>query len=226
MATHAVFVEYESLGVSNGEPGQSVFLQNCPILTLREDECVEVEEFVDGEVIYIPWTRVDNFANSERHDRHFTLDMATGEIQFGPRIRQPNGTIRQYGRIPEPGRHMQINRYRYGGGIEGNVPAGQIQVMRSAIPYIDRVVNLQRASGGRDQENLDEAKLRSQREIRAQHRAVTAEDYENLAMAASRSVARVKCNVPGASSPWLPPGMVELLVVPVSYTHLRAHETS
>lgn len=226
MATHAVFVEYEELGVSNGEPGQSFILENRPILALRENEFVAVEEIQNGEATFVPWQLVENFANSRRHDRHFTLDTASGEISFGPRIRQPDGTIRQYGRIPEPGRHIMINRYRYGGGVDGNVPAGQIQVMRSAVPYIDRVTNLKRASGGRDQEELAEAKLRSQRELRAQHRAVTAEDFENLAMSSTRAVARVKCNVPGASSPWLPPGMVELLVVPAAHEALRQGDLS
>lgn len=226
MATHAVFVDREHLGVSSGDPGQIFYLEHYPILELREGETVQVEERRDGQFIYVPWQQVDNFANSTRHDRHYTLDTASGEICFGPRIRQPDGTIRQYGRIPEPGRHIVINHYRYGGGVDGNVPAGQIQVMRSAVPYIDRVTNLQRASGGRDPESLAEAKMRSQRELRAQHRAVTAEDYENLAAAATREVARVKCNVPGSRNPWLPPGMVELLVVPAAYEAVQAGDLS
>jgi predicted phage baseplate assembly protein len=74
------------------------------------------------------------------------------------------------------------------------------------------------AVGGRDQETLEEAKLRARREMRAQQRAVTAEDYEVLALGASRSIARVKCNAPGNGQGnghgSLPAGMIELLVVP------------
>jgi predicted phage baseplate assembly protein len=73
---------------------------------------------------------------------------------------------------------------------------------------------MRRAAGGRDQETLEEAKERARREMRAQYRAVTAEDFESLAMSSSREVARVKCLAPTTVDSTLPPGMVELLVVP------------
>jgi predicted phage baseplate assembly protein len=85
---------------------------------------------------------------------------------------------------------------------------------------------MKRASGGRDQENLDEAKLRARRELRAQQRAVTAEDYENLGKAASRLIGRVKCNATGAGSATLPPGTVELLIVPAAYDAVNAGDLS
>jgi predicted phage baseplate assembly protein len=147
--------------------------------------------------------------------------------------------VRQYGRVPEAGRRIRFSQYRHGGGVAGNVPAGKIQVMSAAVPYIDRVVNLQRADGGRDQESLEEAKMRAARELRAQRRAVTAEDFENLGKAASRAIARVKCNTPDLSrerdpnaSPLkkgptaLSPGTVELLVVPAAVDALRAGDLS
>jgi predicted phage baseplate assembly protein len=89
--------------------------------------------------------------------------------------------VRQYGRIPPAGHAIRFSQYRHGGGVAGNVPAGKINVLKSAIPYIDQVTNLRRAAGGRDQETLDEAKFRAQRELRAQLRAVTPDDYEDLA---------------------------------------------
>jgi predicted phage baseplate assembly protein len=174
----------------------------------------------------VPWERVQDFAVSGRHERHFSLDEATGEVCFGPCVRQPDGVMRQYGRVPEAGRRVCVSQYRHGGGVVGNVPVGKLQVLRSAIPYIDGVSNLRRASGGRDQENLDEAKLRARREMRAQQRAVTAEDFEHLSRGASRAVARVRCNAPGNGDGGLPPGMVELLVVPAAFEALRAGDVS
>jgi predicted phage baseplate assembly protein len=106
--------------------------------------------------------------------------------------------------------------------VIGNVPAGKIQVMKSAIAYVDRVTNMHRAEGGRDAESLDEAKLRARREVRAQERAVTVQDFENLARAATRSVARAVCNTPGKMNGSLPPGSIELLVVPAAHDSLRA----
>jgi predicted phage baseplate assembly protein len=225
-ATHGVIVRGESLGVGAGEPGLSFHLQHAPVLSPQPDETVEVEEQREGELVFVPWQAVPDFADSTRYDRHFTLDEATGEISFGPAIRQPDGTVRQYGRVPEAGRKIRFSSYRHGGGVAGNVPPGKIQMLKSAVPYIDRVVNLKRAEGGRDAESLEEAKLRAARELRAQQRAVTAEDFENLAKGASREVARAKCQAPGQAGGGLPAGMVELLVVPSAFDALRAGDLS
>lgn len=224
--THAVVVRDEELGRSNGEPGQVFYLQHAPVLALRPDETVEVEDERDGELVFVPWQRVEDFSESDRFDRHFTLDEATGEVCFGPSLRQPNGTMHDYGRVPLTGRRIRVPQYRQGGGVVGNVPVGRIVVLRSAIPYIDRVTNLRRASGGRDQESLEEAKLRARRELRAQQRAVTAEDFEEFGRKASRAVGRVKCLTPGAENEALPPGMVDLLVVPAAFDALRAGDLS
>jgi predicted phage baseplate assembly protein len=222
LATHAVFREQEELGVSAGDPSQTMNLTFAPVLDLREGETLEVQELRDGELVFVPWQRVGDFSESTRFDRHFTLDTATGEIRLGPAVRQPDGSVRQYGRVPEVGRQIRISRYRYGGGAAGNVPVGRISILRSAVPYIDRVVNMEAASGGRDQETLEEAKLRARRELRAQERAVTAEDYENLTLKASRSVARVKCLTPMSTRGRLPAGMLELLIVPAAFEAVQA----
>ncbi len=221
-ATNAVFHDQEDLGISSGDPAQVFHLTIAPILDLRGGETLEIEEVIGRELVYVPWQRVSDFGGSDRFDRHFTLDTATGEIRLGPSIRQADGSVRQYGRIPEVGRRIRISRYRYGGGAQGNVPTGRINVMRAAVPYIDRVVNMMAASGGRDQESLDEAKMRGRRELRAQERAVTAEDYEDLALKADRGIARVKCLTPTTSPSRLPSGMLELLIVPSAAEAVRA----
>lgn len=241
-ATHAIIVENETLGRSDGEPNQSFTLEHAPILALQDGEVlgakregkvpgaerggetVEVEEWREGEVVFVPWQCVDDFAHSSRYDRHFTIDTASGEVRFGPAVRQPDGTVRQYGRVPEARREIRFTRYRYGGGVAGNVPADSLQGLTTSLAYISRVSNLHRASGGRDAESMDEVKARAQRELKAQLRAVTAEDYEHLARNASRSIARVKCNVPqraDAAEEHVPPGTVEILVVPAAFDSLR-----
>lgn len=228
-ATHAEIVSAENLGRSSGEPGQIFRLQHAPVLALRAGESVEVQEERDGEFVYVPWERVPDFSRSTRYDRHFTLDEATGEICFGPCVIQPDGTTCQYGRVPEAGRSIRISQYRHGGGVLGNVPADELQVLRAAIPYVDRVTNRRRATGGRDQETLEEAKLRAQRIVRAQQRAVTADDFESLARQSSRAVARVQCVAPGAlgaPDSSVTPGMVELLVVPAAFDALALGDLS
>lgn len=210
-AMHSISIHAEHLGVSDGEPGQTFTLQNAPILTLQEGEVLEVEELHHGEEVYKPWKMVDGFSKSTIFDRHFMLNTGTGTLHFGPSVRQPDGTVIQYGRIPENGRNLRFSRYRYGGGVTGNLPNGALTTMGSSLAYVSRVSNLVRASGGRDQETLDELKLRAQRELQAQRRAVTAQDYEQFTLS-NRSVARAHCLPPQSSQEAA--GTVSVLVVP------------
>jgi predicted phage baseplate assembly protein len=111
--------------------------------------------------------------------------------------------------------------YRKGGGTAGNQPAGAIAQLKSAIPYIQKVSNCEAASGGTDPET-DEAMLdRGPLGIRHGGRAVTREDYEDLAMLASNEVARAKC-VPLVDLTSDPdgerskPGVISVILVPRS----------
>jgi hypothetical protein len=89
-------------------------LQHSPVLTLGPGETLEVEELRDGEPVFVPWKQVEDFSHSSRFDRHFMLDTATGTVLSGPSVRQPDGTVIQYGRVPENGRRLRFSRYRYG----------------------------------------------------------------------------------------------------------------
>ncbi len=222
-ATHSVSVEDEVLGISNGEPGQRFQLQHAPVLQLRPDETLLVEESQpDGSTRFVPWQRVESFARSTRFDRHYMLDTNRGEVSFGPAIRQPDGSVRQYGRIPESGRQIRFSRYRYGGGVQGNLPEGSLRTMLMSLAYVARVSNLKRAVGGRDAETLEELQLRAQRELQAQHRAVTAQDFEEFARRSSRSVARAYCLPPEQAEETVG-NTVHLLIVPAVQNALQAH---
>ena len=218
---HSVYVQGEVLGTSSGEPGQSFTLINSPVLNLQAGETLEVEEARGGEVFFIPWEQVDDFSKSTHFDRHYLLDNAAGIVRFGPSVRQSDGTIIQYGRIPENGRSLRFSRYRHGGGVGGNLPAGSLTSMSMSLAYISRVSNLVRAVGGRDQETMDELKLRAQRELQAQRRAVTAQDYEQFTLGCSRSVSRARCLTPGSAANGAS-GTVSVLVVPAVADALQA----
>lgn len=226
LASQASVVRLEQLGTSSGEAGQTFRVQHYPILGLAPGEDVVVEEKQEDEFTFVPWTRVADFADSDRFDRHYVLDEASGEVQFGPAVRQPNGSVQQYGRIPDAGLKIRISQYRYGGGSKGNVPVGKIHLLRSAVPFVDRVTNFQPATGGRDRESLEEVKLRARRELRSQRRAVTAEDFETLGKAARpEKIARVKC-IGGDTAAGGIPGVVDLLVVPAGSKFILANDLS
>ena len=219
-AMHSISTLAEHLGASDGEPGQTFTLQNFPVLTLQNGETLEVEELHHDEAVFVPWKLVDGFSSSTIFDRHFLLSMGTGTVHFGPSVRQPDGTVIQYGRIPENGRNLRFSRYRFGGGVAGNLPSGALTTMGSSLAYVSRVSNRVRASGGRDQETLDELKLRAQRELQAQRRAVTAQDYEQFTLSYSRQIARAHCLPPQSSQEAA--GTVSVLVVPAVEEDLQA----
>ena len=64
-----------------------------------------------------------------------------GEIELGPAIRETDGGWTQYGAMPPKGAVLRFTRYRHGGGRTGNVAAGALTVLRTALPGVDTVTN-------------------------------------------------------------------------------------
>ncbi|MFE9706718.1 putative baseplate assembly protein [Streptomyces sp. NPDC005930] len=186
---HAETVHDEALGESTGLPGQRLRLQHAPVVA--DDPSVLLQTADDDG--WQDWQVVPHFAGSRPDDHHITLDAATGEISFGPAVREADGTLRQYGTVPPKGAVIRARRYRTGGGRAGNVARGAVQVLRTSIPYVSEVVNREAARGGVDGETVEEAKLRAPITLRAQERAVTLRDYEELARRAAPETARITC---------------------------------
>jgi hypothetical protein len=225
-ATNVVTVTDELVGASDGTPNQVFRLANAPVLPDRFD--LQVNEGNGFE----SWSRVDDFAGSARTDKHFTVNVATGEIAFGD---GEKGRIP--GRFTDPKRpgddigNITAN-YRWGGGARGNAGAKKITSLQSAVPYVDNVTNLRPASGGQDEETLDHAKERAPQAIRSRSRAVTPEDFECLAKQAPGARIRRAHTLPlhhpdfqpqrpagsGLAATLVPvPGVVTVLVVPQSF---------
>ncbi|WP_042385241.1 putative baseplate assembly protein [Streptacidiphilus melanogenes] len=188
-AVHAETVRDELLGESTGLPGQRLRLAHAPVV----GDVPPLHLQVGGEDGWEDWEVVAHFAASGPEDRHFTLDAATGEIAFGTAVRESDGTLRQFGAVPPKGAAIRARQYRTGGGRSGNVARGAIQVLRSSVPYVAEVVNREAATGGVDGETVEEAKTRAPVTLRAQDRAVTLRDYEELARRAAPETARITC---------------------------------
>lgn len=211
-ATHATTVRDEVLGRSEGLPGQSFRLQFPPVLPRRSGEVVEVEREAGG---WQPWSEREHFGGSDEHALDVVIDSVAGTLSFGPTVRDPSGGERQHGAIPRAGALVRLRSYRSGGGASGNMAPGKISVLRSAVPFVDRVKNRIEAVGGRDAETIEHAALRAPQMLRTSFRAVTAEDYEYLARQASQSIARVRCLQPRPGTNGAPPpGTVRVLLVP------------
>jgi predicted phage baseplate assembly protein len=188
-AVHADVVREEVIGVAEGVPGQRFALARRPVVATGEPVVVEVSG-PDG---WQAWPEVDSFARSERTDRHVVLDRMAGEVVFGPAVRLPDGSLRNYGAVPVKGAAVRVARYRTGGGLRGNVARGLLQVQRDPVPFVSEVTNRRPATGGVDGESVRDASVRGPLMLRTRDRAVTAEDYEQLARKAAPEAARVRC---------------------------------
>jgi predicted phage baseplate assembly protein len=208
LASHASTVTGEPLGESSGVPGQRVRLAKAPVIG---EPGIPALESSDGGG-WQPWQVVDSFASSGPGDRHVLLDPATGEISFGPAVRLADGSTRQYGAVPLKGTVLRAHRYQTGGGRAGNVARGTLTLLRSSVPHVTRVENREAARGGVDGETVAEAKVRAPITLRAQDRAVTVRDYEELVRRAAPEAARIRCLAVDDTEHGA--GAVRVLVVP------------
>jgi len=205
-AHNATSYRDETLGSSDVTPLQEFKLLHGPVLPgevieVRErqkptDDELEAlggpdalrlaEESEDGvDEYWIRWARVESFFESGPRDRHYLCDYDNGVLTFG------DG---RQGMVPPEGRANIVARsYRTGGGAQGNVNANSLTALTRTIAYIDKVTNPLAATGGADPETVEEAKARAPYTIKSRDRAVTAEDFETLALRASTSLARAKC---------------------------------
>lgn len=224
-AIQGVTVRDEVLGGSTGLPGQGPFaLSTVPVIrglerdVLRADGSVvhltDLELRIDEGSGFQPWQQVSDFFASAPQDMHFVLDRSTGEMRFG------DG---RNGRIPvanpaKPGDNIVATWYRAGGSAAGNVGAATVTSLQTAAFGIGSVTNLAPASGGADPETVAQAKARAPAVLKAGDRAVTAEDFETIALQAPAAVGRVHAlPLTHPQYPGVPvPGAVTVVVVPNS----------
>jgi len=209
MAAQTLTLENELLGSSNGKPGQTFRTARTPVLSELWLEVKEGEG--TGEEAWVRWQEVESWSSSTHEDRHFVVNRETGEIAFGNNLN---------GRVPPRGtNNVRLRRYQTGGGAAGNQPPLTVGQLRTTIPYVDAVFNSEAAVGGQDWEDWESLAERGSRSLRHRDRAVTMEDYEDLAKLASPQVAQARCygGEDGARDAFdgtIRPGTVSVVVVP------------
>jgi hypothetical protein len=197
----------EILGSSIGVKNQKFQFQQTPVIKreeVRVQEALTDEEreqllLAKGEdtvltitdqqgrvlATWIKWTEVPEFFDSDSNSRHYRLDRHTGDIEFGDGI---------HGRIPPAGGdNIVAFRYQAGGGAAGNVKAGEINTTVTAVAGVDSVINPVAAGGGSDAATNEEMLTIGPAQISHRDRAVTPDDFERLALEASREVRKVRC---------------------------------
>lgn len=220
-ASQVTTIRQERLGTSNGRPNQVFRVSQTPIvvrdtpLSLSEagGENVTVSslwlQVDEGDGLH-SWQEVSDFYASKPDDRHYVLNRTTGEILFG------DG---QRGRIPLASNRIIAQDYSYGGGKQGNAGANTITGLQTFVDAVDSVTNLRAAEGGSDEETVEDAKKRAPLELQSKGRAVTAEDFELLAIETPSARVRRAKALP-LTHPKFPdqpiPGVVTVIVVPDS----------
>jgi len=217
-AIQCQLVEAERLGESSGIPGQSFTVQRPPVIAPSLDGLdfmlgVESEKSGAGQTIrevdgtaYEMWAEVTNFTDSPAGAKVYTLDRATGRVQFSPSASQGGG-----GAVPAAGKIIRA-WYRRGGGKAGNVSVGGLTDLKPKIQGID-VTNPERAAGGSDAETLDGLIRRAPSCLYSLRIAVTARDYEQVALSVG-GIARSSAVADAELWKHARPGVVAVRIMP------------
>lgn len=121
-----------------------------------------------------PWTpRRDLLASGPGH-RVFTVESehdGTTQLRFGDD---------QHGQRPDPGTTF-VASYRVGNGVDGNLGAGALAHVVTMVAGVTSVDNPLPATGGVDPESAEQVRRDAPQAFRVQQRAVTEEDYAEVA---------------------------------------------
>lgn len=213
----------QCLGTSNGEANQVFTLSaHCifdnPEILVREpflpdtvqreiikreegENAIRETENDNNETeIWIQWHMVRSLTLSGPCSRHYTLDRAKGEIQFG------NGT---QGMIPPMlPNNIKAMQYQKGDSASENPTQKQLTKIQKAIPDVIEVTNYFPAIGGKGFENTKEFLSRVTKSIKRRDRAVTKGDFQYLARKASDLICNSNCILNKSD------GTLHILIVP------------
>ncbi len=179
------------IGVSNGNPNQRwQFPQDSVVV-----------DSISISVSAATWTKANknNFVYSRSTDTHFRVvydDEGHVFALFGDGV---------YGAVP-PNSAQIRSTFRVGGGARGNLNVGTVETIVSAHPSIISVTNPERASGGENVQSLKVARNALPASLKTLDRAVTTQDYADIAVTVS-GVAKAR------SAPGLPPGSRTIKVI-------------
>ena len=160
----------ELMDISEGLPDQTFTFVKRPVQ--REPLEIVTVERVGQEESEQRWERVDDFLASGPEDKHFVLNATRGEITFGDGER---------GLIPPPNAEIVARLYRHGGGTAGNVGLGTEWTLATPVTGSDKVIGERPATGGRDEQKVEDLTAIAPRIMRSRDRAITADDFAALA---------------------------------------------
>lgn len=165
-----VIVTEEVLGTSNGSIDQMYTLNYKNVV--HDTIYVTVEETADVPVPYRSIVRLADAIVGERVYSVYTTADSETEIHFGNTIR---------GFSPPSGAVIKV-RYAYGSGAKGNIDANSVTGFYGTTPDYVSVISSSSFAAGNDDESMVSIRSTLPSAISAQNRAVTREDYRNVAL--------------------------------------------
>jgi hypothetical protein len=196
----------ELLGSADGSPNLTVTLARPPVLKdtleLRVREPLGDQDrddlrdrgllITEGSDYWVLWKQVDNTADQPASERVYALDESTGEVRFGDGV---------HGMIPPIGRDS-IVAFAYqrtepptpGSDV---VPANGIAArttlnLVSPVETVESVTTAADSAGGSAPESTASVLQFGYARLRHRDRALTLEDFEDLALESSPSIAQAR----------------------------------
>jgi hypothetical protein len=179
---HGYWVTEDVLGTSDGTKWQRFALNYSP--AVLDDILVEIDEGEGFEA----WTKVDNFIDSDASSKVFRVVVDEVDIAF---IEFGSGFA---GKVPAIIENGIVASYRVGGGVLGNVSLESISELPTIPAGLQSTKNVEQTQAGQEKETIEEAKVRAPAKIRTWERAVTEQDYKDLALL-NRAVELATTNV-------------------------------
>lgn len=230
-AYHCDQVDAELMGMGSGLPGLTLTVKHAPIIAPTSDKSAlvvgvetpsaELETHAAAikyeDKTFRIWREVMDFTHCDNEFVYIT-DRQAGTINFAPSLRKidESGLMQAapeaLAKVPPAGCEIRV-WYRHGGGSQGNVLAQTLTVLKDPIAGI-AVTNPQPASGGRAGESLQNALIRGPQDMHSVSRAVTARDFELIAIQSSGAVNRAKASTQANLWVHASPGTVEVNLVP------------
>jgi Baseplate J-like protein len=167
----------ELLGYSDGSADQSFALKEVEVSTR------DVRVFVDNGVAWEEWAQVEHVNDYPASSQVFQVDVLASEevrVVFGDGIS---------GQIPPKESGIKA-AYFAGGGVVGNVASYSLTTWESVLGNDASIIkndmtvtNYTAAVGGANPESNDSIRYNAPKALRALNRAVTLEDFANIALA-------------------------------------------
>lgn len=168
---HGFTIEGDILGTSLEIPSQEFKLNNFPVI----DSSIKVA--INEGAGFVLWEKVDSFIDSEPESLHYMI-ITDDNDEFT--IKLGNGNV---GKIPTAYTNGISSTYRIGGGVIGNVGPNTIIELDESLSGIVNTFNPEVAYElGEEKESIESAKVNAKAHAQTLGRAVTLEDYENLAI--------------------------------------------